>query len=67
MICGKGGVEMARSRGAYGQEDEEGRDERGEDIPQERILVPNQRECLRELGLRVCVVLEGLGSGRTHG
>ena len=46
---------------------EEGRDERGEDIAQECILVSNQRECLRELGLRVCIVLEGLGGGRTHG
>ena len=44
----------------------DGEDERGEDIPQKCILVPNQRQCLCELSLRICIVLEGLRSRRTH-
>ena len=43
------------------------RDKRGEDIAQECILVPDERQHLCELGLCVGVVLEGLGCGGTHG
>lgn len=43
-------------------------DIRREDIAQERILVPDQRQCLCELSLRIGVVLEGLGGGGgSHG
>ena len=44
----------------------EGRDVRREDIPEERILVPDQGERLCELCLRIGVVLEGLGGRRCH-
>lgn len=44
----------------------EGENERREDIAQERILVPDERKRLRELGLCVGVVLECLGGGGTH-
>lgn len=42
-------------------------DVRREDIAQESVLVANERQRLCELGLRVGVVLEGLGRGGTHG
>ena len=45
----------------------EGRDVRREDIPEKRILVPDQGERLCELGLSIGVVLKGLGGGRCHG
>lgn len=43
------------------------RDVRGEDVAQERILVPDQGQCLCEVGLCVGVMLEGLGGGGSHG
>lgn len=46
---------------------EEGRYVRGEDVAQEGILVPDQRERLCELGLRIGVVLEGVRGGGSHG
>lgn len=40
---------------------------RCEDVPKECVLIPNQRQGLCELGLRIGVVLEGLGGGGGHG
>lgn len=58
MGCETGGGGLAWKQGG---------DVRREDVAQKRILVPDERECLCELGLRIGVVLKGFGGGGTHG
>ena len=58
------GVFRWRGRGLGVEESRE--DLRCEDVPKERVFVPNQRKCLCELGLSIGVVLKGLGGGGSH-
>ncbi len=59
-------MEGGKGRVWFGVEEGE-EDVRREDVAQEGILVPDERECFCKLGLCVGVVLEGLGGGGSHG